>query len=497
MNIDDLFALAKSRGLFWQSAEIYGGLAGIYDYGHLGTLLKRRFENTWLSFFVESNDNYYLIEGSTILPEKPLISSGHAERFNDVIISCMKCHAYYRADVLLADAKVEVSEGATPDEIDKAVQEHGTNCPKCKGQLSKSKAFNMMMDLYLGPEKTDKSYLRPETAQSAYLNFFREFNIRRRALPMGIALIGKAYRNEISPRQGLYRMRELTQAELQIFFDPSSWKVDTNYINNPTVNVVTYKKGVMEKKKISELVSDGMVPEFYGYHMALIHTFYTKVLKIPEEKFRFFEKGGEDKAFYNKIHMDLEVNVESWGGFKEVGGLHYRGDYDLTSHTKGSNQDLSVSIDGKRIMPNVLELSFGVDRNVWMLIDVFYKKDGERSLLSLPPIMAPYQAAVFSLQKDPEIEKTTAKLRVILKSRFKIFADESGSIGKKYARMDEVGTPYCITVDFDSVNKESKDYGTVTVRSRDDRSQVRMPVEKVLPFMEEKFAFNPIDFMKA
>ena len=191
------------------------------------------------------------------------------------------------------------------------------------------------------------------------------------------------------------------------------------------------------------------------------------------------------------------IEVESWGGFKEVGGLHYRGDYDLTSHTKGSNQDLSVSIDGKRIMPNVLELSFGVDRNVWMLIDVFYKKDGERSLLSLPAIMAPYQAAVFSLQKDLEIEKATAKLCSTLKPRFKIFNDESGSIGRKYARMDEVGTPYCITVDFDSVNKESKDYGTVTVRSRDDKSQVRMPMDKVAPFMESKFAFNPLEFLKA
>ena len=295
MNIDDLFALAKSRGLFWQSAEIYGGLAGIYDYGHLGTLIKRRFENTWLSFFVESSDNYYLIEGSTILPEKPLVSSGHAERFNDVIISCIKCHSYYRADVLLADLKVEVSEGATPEEIDKAVQQSGAKCPKCKGQLSKSKAFNMMMDLYLGPEKTDKSYLRPETAQSAYLNFFREFNIRRRALPMGIALIGKAYRNEISPRQGLYRMRELTQAELQIFFDPNSWKVDTDYLGNPAVNVVTYKKGTMEKKKIGELVSDGTVPEFYGYHMALIHTFYTKVLKVPKRSSGFSRKAARTR----------------------------------------------------------------------------------------------------------------------------------------------------------------------------------------------------------
>jgi glycyl-tRNA synthetase len=220
------------------------------------------------------------------------------------------------------------------------------------------------------------------------------------------------------------------------------------------------------------------------------------VLKVPEEKFRFLEKGGEDKAFYNKIHMDLEVDIESWGGFKEVGGLHYRGDYDLTCHTKGSMQDLSISVDGKRIMPNVLELSFGVDRNVWMLIDVFYKKEGERTLLKIQPLLAPYQAAVFSLQNDENIDKATAKLCNALKPRFKIILDEAGSIGKRYARMDELGTPYCMTVDFDTVNKESKDFGTVTVRSRDDKSQVRISIDKIIPFLEEKLLFNPSEFIK-
>ena len=496
MNIDDLLALAKRCGLFWQAAEIYGGMAGIYDYGHLGALLKRRFEATWLSFFVDTSDNYYLIEGSNILPEKPLIASGHAARFNDVIIGCAKCHSYYRADVLLTDAKVPVAEGASPAEIDAIVESSKTKCPKCSNQLSKSKAFNMMMDLQLGPEKTDKSYLRPETAQSAYLNFFREFNIRRRALPLGLAVIGRAYRNEISPRQGLYRMRELTQAELQIFFDPETWKVDRSYFNDVEANVVTYKKGVMERRKLGSLVDDGTVPEFYAYHMAVIHTFYTKVLGVPDEKLRFLEKGGEDKAFYNKVHMDIEVNVESWGGFKEVGGLHYRGDYDLTSHTKGSNQDLSVSMNGKRIMPNVLELSFGVDRNVWMLVDLFYVADGDRFVMKLPRTLAPYQVAVFSLQKDEQIEKTVQSLYESLRPNFKTIVDDSGSIGKRYARMDEAGTPYCITVDFDTVNKESKDYGTVTVRSRDDKTQVRMAQDKVAQFLAEKFVFNPFEAIK-
>ncbi|MCL5412269.1 MAG: glycine--tRNA ligase, partial [Candidatus Marsarchaeota archaeon] len=226
MDINNLLAFAKGRGFFWQSAEIYGGTAGLYDYGHMGALLKRRFEAAWLAYFVDTNDSYHLIEGTSVLPERPLVASGHAARFNDVIVGCTKCRTYYRADALLADIGIKVSEGASAAEIDEAVAKNGVKCPKCGAPLSNAKPFNMMMDLYLGPEKSDKAYLRPETAQSSYLNFYREFNILRKSLPFGLAIIGRAYRNEISPRQGLYRMRELTQAELQIFFDPDAWEVD-------------------------------------------------------------------------------------------------------------------------------------------------------------------------------------------------------------------------------------------------------------------------------
>jgi len=487
MNIDDLLAFAKAKGFFWQSAEIYGGAAGLFDYGHLGSMLKRRFESLWLDYFVESGEDYYLIEGSTMLPEKPLVASGHASRFNDILVGCSKCHTYYRADVLLSENKVQISEGATAGEIDMAVQRNGVKCPKDKGALLPSKAFNMMIDVHLGPEKSDKGYLRPETAQSAYLNFFREFNVLRKALPMGLAVIGRAYRNEISPRQGLYRMRELTQAELQIFFDPEGWKVDFKEFEKVGMSVVPYETKKAERITPGELVKRYGIPEFYAYHMALIHNFYTTELGIPAGKLRFLEKGGDEKAFYNKVHMDIEVDVESWGGFKEVGGLHYRGDYDLTCHSRGSNQDMSVSVDGKRIMPHVLELSFGVDRNVWMLIDTFYRKDGERSVLSLPEALAPYQLAVFPLQKDERISKKVADIYESLRRRYKVATDTGGSIGRRYARMDEIGTPFCITVDFDSVDEKSENFGTVTIRFRDDKKQVRKPIKGLAAFFEEEF----------
>lgn len=490
MNTEDLTGFAKSKGFFWPSAEIYGGVAGIYDYGHLGALLKRNFEKAWLSYFVEGNRDYYLIEGSNILPERPLVASGHAAKFNDILVGCSKCHTYYRADVMLADLGIEVAEGAKPAEIDEIIKKNNVKCPKDKGALLPAKEFNMMIDLYLGPEKHEKGYLRPETAQSAYLNFFREFNALRKALPMGLAVIGKAYRNEISPRQGLYRLRELTQAELQIFFNTEKFDVEFDKLKDVEMTVVPYKTQKTVKITAAKLVKDYDIPEFYAYHMALIDLFYKNVLGIEDEKIRFLEKGGSDKAFYNKVHMDIEVNVESWGGFKEVGGLHYRGDYDLTSHTKGSNQDLSVSIDGKRVMPNVLELSFGVDRNVWMLIDQFYTTEGERKILKLKPWLAPFAVALFPLQKDEKITAEVEKIYQMLKKEFKVFVDDSGSIGRRYARMDEIGTPFCITVDFDTVDSKSKDYNTVTIRDRDSKTQERKKLSELAAFLDSKISWN-------
>ncbi|MGC8580620.1 MAG: glycine--tRNA ligase [Candidatus Micrarchaeia archaeon] len=489
MNSEDLFALAKKRGFFAPAAEIYGGISGIYDYGHVGALIKRKFEDLWISYFTLP-DNFHFLDCSTILPEKPLVASGHASLFNDILVGCQKCGTYYRADVLLNDLGIKVSEGANADEINKIIKDKKIKCPKCKSYLSDAKAFNMMFDLYLGPEHLEKGYLRPETAQSIYLNFYREFNILRKKLPLGLATIGKAYRNEISPRQGLYRMRELVQAELQIFFNPDAWKVNLGTFKDRIVNVVMYDNGEQERITINDMIKRYNIPEFYAYHVAFVDYFYENIIGVPSEKIRFFEKGGDSKAFYNKIHMDVEVDVESWGGFKEIGGIHYRGDYDLNAHTKGSKQDLSIESDGKRIMPNVLELSFGVDRNIWMLIDIFFKKSEDRTFLQLKPYIAPYVAAVLPLQNDESIEKKATSIYNSLKTKFNIETDSSGSIGRRYARMDEIGIPFCITVDYETINKDSNNYDTVTVRFRDDKKQIRLPVAELNRFISAQLEPN-------
>ncbi|MCL5412540.1 MAG: His/Gly/Thr/Pro-type tRNA ligase C-terminal domain-containing protein, partial [Candidatus Marsarchaeota archaeon] len=245
-----------------------------------------------------------------------------------------------------------------------------------------------------------------------------------------------------------------------------------------------------ETKSIGDLVSDG-VPGFYAFHMAMIDSFYKNVLGVPKGRLRFLEKGGDEKAFYNKVHMDIEVNVESWGGFKEVGGLHYRGDYDLTSHSKGSSQDLAVNIDGKRVLPHVLELSFGVDRNVWMLLDVFLTGNSDRRTLGIKPYLAPYNVAVFALQHDDGLLRTANAIRAELKRHFKVWSDDSGSIGKRYARVDEIGVPFAITVDFDTIGNDTQNSGTVTVRSRDDRSQTRIPIKELTGYLYGAIRFDP------
>lgn len=484
MNIDDLLGYARRTGMFWSTAEIYGGASGLFDYGHMGTMLKSKFESLWLSYFVERNSNYFQIDASTLLPEKPLVASGHAERFNDILVGCVKCKSFYRADMMLSEAGVEVNEGAQPGEIDKVIAEKSVKCPRCGGDLGPSRTFNMMIDVALGPEKTDKGYLRPETAQSTFLNFHREFNTLRQKLPLGLALIGRAYRNEISPRQGLYRLRELIQAEVQIFFDESNWHPDLSEFRNDEINVVPYSTGKSARLKVEKILEMGY-PDFYVYHMALIHRFYTSLLGFPEEKFRLLEKGGDDKAFYNKIHMDIELDIESWGGFKEVAGLHFRGDYDLMSHSKGSSKKLSVKMEGREFTPNVLELSFGVDRNIWALVDIMHSNKDGRQLLSLKPWLSPYGAAVFPLQNDEKIDAEVRKIHSRLSKKFRTFLDVSGSIGKRYARMDEVGTPFCITVDYDTVNPESENFEKVTIRKRDSRDQDRVNVSEIEAYLEK------------
>lgn len=481
MTTNKIEDVAKRRGFFWVSSEIYGGLSGFYDYGHLGTLLKRRWENLWRDYFLGINDNFYEIECCNIMPKDVFLASGHLQNFVDPIVRCKKCKSAERADHIIEDQLKESFEGLSPEALTDIIKKHSIRCPKCKGELSEVGILNMMFPINIGAESTPSAYLRPETAQSPYVNFSREFECLRKRLPLGLAVVGRAYRNEISPRNSLIRMREFTQAELQIFFDPDlSSHPDFGLIKDYKLRL--FPASSRPSKKVEEVsathaVNEFHLPEFYVYHMCKIQQFYLELLKISPENFRFKQLKDEEKAFYNKYHWDIELHLSE--GFKEVGGIHYRTDHDLSGHQKVSKQDMSVNLEGKKFIPHVLELSFGVDRNLLALMEMFYHEEEERSLFRFPRVVSPYDCAVFPLLSKDGLPEVARRIKKMLGSS--AFYDESGSIGRRYRRMDEIGVAASITIDHQTLED-----GTVTLRDRDTMKQVRIH-EKDLPAVLIKF----------
>lgn len=488
---EDVMSLSVRRGFLWPAVDLYGGFAGFYDYGHNGALLRRHWEDAWLEHVLSLNENYYLIDTTTILPQAALKASGHVDHFTDLLVTCTRCGESYRADHLLEAVTHEEHEGLAASEIDARIKAAGVRCPKCKGELGPSRPFNMMFPIGVGPTGKDAAFLRPETAQGAFLNFKREFEALRRRLPMGLAIVGRAYRNEISPRQGTYRMREFLQAELQIFFDPEAFAGQVPHASVADVPVHLCWSAEKNEPKAhaipaKDLVARGL-PSWYVYHLVHVQRFYLDVLRVPADRFRFAELDETERAFYNKVHFDVQVRQDSLGGFKEVGGVHYRTDHDLAGHEAGSHEKQSVTVDGKKVLPHVLELSFGVDRNVWALLDLGYMP-GERATLRLPPRLAPIAVAVFPLVNKDGLPERAELLCAKLRKRVTAFYDDAGSIGKRYARMDEIGTAFCLTVDHETLEGRG-----VTLRDRDSQKQVRVPEER-LPETLERLVSGDLAF---
>jgi len=457
--------IAKRRGFFWQSSELYGGLSGFYDYGHIGTLIKQKFEALWRSFFL-NEDNFYEISPATIMHEKVFQASGHLQSFVDPIVKCKKCKATERADQILEEQLKEKFEGLSSDELGNLIKKHNIRCPKCKGELEPAGTFNLLFPVSIGATSDAiTAYLRGETAQGAYVNFRRAFEHLRKKLPIGLAIIGKAYRNEISPRNALIRMREFSQAELQIFFDPD--KIDKHPSFEEIKDYELFVVPVGEKQKkmaCKDVVKKIGLPEFYVYYMAQVQKFYLDVIKVPQEKIRLKQLSDEEKAFYNKFHWDVELSTSL--GFVEVGGIHYRTNHDLKGHEKVSKQKMTVTIENKKVFPHVLELSFGVDRNIYSILDMSLVEEKERSVIKLPRRLSPFDAAIFPLvSKDGLPEKAKELKKNLEIMQLKLFYDESGSIGRRYRRMDEIGV--------------ALEDNTVTLRDRDTMKQVRVPLDDV------------------
>jgi len=480
--VDRIYEIATRRGFFIPTAEIYGGLAGAFDYGPIGTLMKRKIEEIWREIFVLDEDNVWEIDGNVILPERVLMASGHVENFVEPVAQCKKCNAVYRVDKLVEELLNIPGEGKTPKELEKIIKENNIRCPACGGELSDVRVFNVMFPLLIGPTGRLKGYLRPETAQNIFINFNRVWLAVRARLPFAIAQIGKSFRNEISPRQFLYRLREFTQMEIEQFGTPEIFAKHPRFheVVDLEINFVPAKgenAGRTIKIKLGEAVEKGIFPnEYFAYYIGKTYLFY-KRLGIPDEDIRFREIPDYERPFYSKMNVDVEIRLSI--GWKEVEGTAYRADYDLSRHSRFSGVKLAIQHNGKMVIPEVIEASFGIERTMLAILEKCFRPenyDRPWAWFAFPPYLAPISVAVYPLLEKEKamVEKAKELYRKLRKKKVNVVFDAKGSIGKRYARADEIGIPFCITIDHETLEDD-----TVTIRDRDSKEQVRVPIKEL------------------
>jgi len=479
MKIEKLLQVAKKRGFVWPSSEIYGGLSGFFDYGPLGVMLKRKVENSWREFFIRTEDNIFEIESSLIMPGKVWEASGHLKNFIDPIVQCTRCKSFFRADELLQE-QGGCSEGLSFEQLREKIKQLSPKCPKCKGELGELKVFNLMLRTYVGPADEVEAYLRPETAQGIFVNFKNLLNYARNKLPFGVAQVGKSYRNEISPRQWLIRLREFNQMEIEMFFNPEE-APNIEKFSHLKILVVTREDQLANKEgrtmTIEEFINLALT-KYLAYFIAKEFLWYTK-LGIPAEAIRFRHMLPEETPHYSRGNFDMEIKFDF--GWKEVVGNAYRTDHDLVSHMKASNEDFSVVCGGRKIVPHVVEPSFGIDRTIYAILLYCFREDGRGwTWFQFPPEISPYTVAVFPLVSKDGLPEKAQEVYKLVRGCFDAYYDEAGSIGKRYARADEIGTPFCVTVDYQTLEDN-----TVTIRLRDTMEQIRVKIEEVAKVLWE------------
>ncbi|MFZ8830201.1 MAG: glycine--tRNA ligase [Candidatus Aenigmatarchaeota archaeon] len=479
--IEKIIKIAKKRGFIFASSEIYGGLSGTYDFGPLGFLLKKKIIEYWREFFIKNEDNIFEIESSLIMPEKVFEASGHLKGFIDPITQCKKCKSLFRADNLIEESVKIFVEGLSKEELTKIIREKNIKCPKCEGELEDVKVFNLMFSMNVGALGDTKGYLRPETAQGIFINFKNILTATRAKLPFGIAQIGKSFRNEISPRQWLIRLREFTQAEIEFFINPEE-KIfeklkDYEDVKIRVLSREAQKAGKQEEEmSVREALERGIIPsEYLAYFIAKEQIFYES-LGIPKDAIRFRHLLQEETPHYSKGNVDMEILFDF--GWKEVVGNAYRSDYDLKRHAESSKTDLSYVLEnGKKIIPHVVEPSFGIERTIYAILLYSFVEDKERGWdwFKFDPKIAPISVAVFPLLNKKEMVEKSIELFKHIKKYFDAIFDKSGSIGKRYARSDEIGIPYAITIDHQTLEDN-----TVTIRDRNTTKQERVKIEELI-----------------
>ena len=424
--MEKLVSLCKRRGFIFQSSEIYGGLNSCWDYGPLGVELKRNVAELWWRAMTLEREDVEGLDASILMHPRVWEASGHVENFTDPMVDCKACKRRFRVD-----------------------QAPGKQCPNCQGELTEARNFNLMFKTHMGPVEEDASvvYLRPETAQGIYVNFVNVQMVSRRKLPFGIAQIGKAFRNEITPGNFIFRTREFEQMEMQFFVKPGT---DNQWIEH-------WKERRMQ---------------------------WYLDLGVRKERLRFHQHDKKELAHYAKVAFDIQYEFPF--GWQELEGIHNRADYDLGRHTQYSGKNLSYFDEegAERFVPYIIETSAGLTRTVLMCLTDAFQEEEERVVLRFSPKIAPIKMAILPLVKRDGMDDLARKIYEKIRSKRKVFYDESGSIGRRYRRQDEAGTPFCVTVDSQTLADQ-----TVTWRDRDTMAQERVPAERLLDILNEKVGF--------
>ena len=457
-SMDTLVALCKNRGYIYPGSEIYGGLANTWDYGPLGVELKNNVKEAWRRKFIQENEYNVGLDAAILMNPTTWVASGHVGGFSDPLIDCKECKTRHRADKLIEEwahdqGKDMIADGMSDEELINFINENKIPCPKCgKTNFTDIRKFNLMFKTFQGvtEDKTSEIYLRPETAQGIFVNFKNVMRTTRRKIPMGIAQIGKAFRNEITPGNFTFRTREFEQMELEFFCKP------------------------------------GTDLEWHKYWKDFCENWLLN-LGMKKENIRLRDHSKEELSHYSNATTDIEFAFPfGWG---ELWGIADRTDFDLKSHMKVSKEDFSYTDaeTGEKYVPYCIEPSLGADRVALAFLCNSYDEEkidenDTRVVLHLHPALAPYKVAVLPLSK--KLSEKAKEVYAKLSKKFMCDYDEAGSIGKRYRREDEIGTPYCVTIDFDTLEDD-----TVTIRDRDTMEQIRLKIDEVANWVEEKLIF--------
>lgn len=566
---EQLVELAKRRGFFFPSNSAYGGIAGFYTFGPEGARLKRNVESAWRERY-SVKEGHPEIDAPTVMPEPVFEASGHLDTFDDLLITCPGCDTSHRADHVIEDATaIDDAEALPIPEVESVIAEYEITCPRCGQQLAGEavESFNLMFETTIGPGHGVTGYLRPETAQGIFVEFPRLKEYARGKLPFGVTQIGRAYRNEISPRRSILRVRELTQAELELFVDPTGDGPDLGALLDRTLPLYSIddqreEAGSLTEVTLEEALENGVIASAWiGYYLAIAHEWFGDV-GVDRDRLRFRQHLPDERSHYASDCWDAEVELD--GNWIELAGFAYRGDYDLLKHDQYADDDFTVfqpfdepktverarvdpdmsvlgpefgakastivaelerrvaadpsafdgdtitlDIDGEEITlssetagysketvtqngehvhPHVVEPSFGIDRLVYTVLDHSYREDEidgqSRVVLELPPAIAPTTVAVLPLM-DRDGLTTMAQIiaEQLREAGLAVSFDDSGNIGRRYRRQDEVGTPFCVTVDYETLEDE-----TVTVRDRDTTHQIRVSIDDLGEELERLIA---------